>query len=309
MGGLAGAAPPPSCRALDREVRSRRPPTRPDRGLAVSGDEFDFVDGLPGFGLAGAGALGLLWVLGPSARAFGKNLGRWTDYQTDNLFRLSAKVKERLGDQPPSDEGSVHPRVAKEILDAAAWIDDDLHQEYLAGLIVEARSQDGKDDGQILYTRIVAGMTASMVRVHHALYSAYLGTKHTAAVGKSFVHEKDWLHLSVIATNQSWSLCASNGRPDRGISDLVTATHGLHAAGLIKGSAFPDQGADRARYQLVPTLLGAQIFGNAMFTPTVGADSIRLPMEELRAEYPKARFVTAPVEYPPLVDVAIQALT
>ena len=66
-------------------------------------DDLALADGLPEYGLTGLGALGLMWVLGPTVRAFGKNLGRWTDYHTSNLLHLSEKVKAKLGDEP--DDG------------------------------------------------------------------------------------------------------------------------------------------------------------------------------------------------------------
>ena len=274
--------------------------------------ELDLPDlgDLGGLGLGGVGALGIYWALGPSIKAIGSNLGKWTDYHTANLLKLSAKVKARMGDEPPRDNESVHPRVAKEILNAAAWIDDDLHQEYLAGLIMSSRSPEGKDDGMVFYTRIVESMTASMIRTHHAMYGAYLGTKQEGEPHNfGFAESKHLRALTVSATTNSWALCASNGDPTRGISDLAIATAGLGQAGLIGECGYEAAGGDRSRYQLMPTLHGANLFGKCMFSPPVGAGAIRLPPTELLSARPPHYPVATTATYPPLVDVLIRTAT
>ncbi|WP_134450356.1 hypothetical protein [Cryobacterium luteum] len=231
------------------------------------------LDAAGGFGLTGAGALGLIWVVGPSVKALGKNLGQWTDYQTANLLRLSGKVRERIGDAAPNDGDSIHPRIVKEVLESASWIDDDLHQEYLAGLLVSSRSPGGRDDSGAYLTRLVAGLSAAQIRIHYAMYSAYLNSRDMTDDGPPrFTHVAELTQMVVIATTESMMLVASGGAERSKGAALYGATSGLQREGLIAGAGYPMNGTVRSQYQLVPTMLGASVFGQSMFTsPLEGA--------------------------------------
>ena len=113
-------------------------------------------------------------VLGPSVSAVGNALGDWTDFRMRNLIKLDQKMARRL-QQDDDPEQTVHPRVAKEVLDEGTWIDDDLHLEYLAGLMVSARSKDGVSDHQAYLARVATSLTADQVRMHYLMVSAYAG--------------------------------------------------------------------------------------------------------------------------------------
>jgi len=136
----------------------------------------DLADlGLPG-AFAGAGALGLYWTLGPSIKAVGNSFGQWTEYRMNNLLRIGEKVSARRESQVDLDDGSprdVHPRLAADFIENSSWVDDDLHQEYFAGLIAVEKGQS--DDG-LFYSRVISGLTASQVRLHFLIYRAYEGS-------------------------------------------------------------------------------------------------------------------------------------
>ncbi|MEW1976677.1 hypothetical protein AB0301_16605 [Microbacterium profundi] len=198
-------------------------------------DDLALPDGLPEYGLTGLGALGVLWVLGPSVRAVGRNLGKWTEYHTANLLKLSEKVERRLAESPESAEGEVHPRVAKEVLDAAAWIDDDVHQEYLSALLVGARV-DGNDDSSMYDVRLVSGMSAGAVRLHHAIYSSYFGTRDRYAQDdRPTFHRPDPLEKKLVmsATNGSLNAACAGGRPSSGLGPLIHASDILYRERLV----------------------------------------------------------------------------
>lgn len=120
------------------------------------------------------GTYALARVLGPSVNALGSALGDFTSYRMRNLLGIGEKVSRRLKDDDDPDL-TVHPRIAKEVLDEGSWVDDDLHQEYLAGLLVGARSSDGASDAQAYLARIVTSLTADQVRLHYLTMSAYAG--------------------------------------------------------------------------------------------------------------------------------------
>lgn len=271
--------------------------------------EFEIDLGTAGdFGLTGAGALGLIWVVGPSIKALGKNLGQWTDYQTANLLRLSGKVRERIGDAAPDDGDSIHPRIVKEVLESASWIDDDLHQEYLAGLLVSSRSPGGRDDSGAYLTRLVAGLSAAQIRIHYAMYSAYLNTRDVTDTGPPrFTHVEELTQMVVMATTESMILVASGGAAERSKgAALYGATSGLQREGLIAGAGYPMKGTDKARYQLVPTMLGASVFGRSMFQPSLGGPLIATRTESLMKSSERFVFqVQEPLNGLGFVDVSI----
>lgn len=271
--------------------------------------DLDIPDALPVLGMSGLATLGLVWAIGPSIKALGKNLGAFTEYHTANLLHLSEKVQRRLGGEEPDDDLSVHPRVAKEVIDTGAWIDDDLQQEYLAGLLVSSRSPDGKDDGGVYYTRMLSNLTASQVRVHHAIYSAYAGSRHKPGMEHlSFTRPLDLERLTVSANLDSWYRVASGGAAaDAAIAR--TAFDGLYRERLTRDMLHGSGNTDTTRFQVIPSAIGATVFALAMFTPSVHADAIRYSPEELAATNPALRYAGPANAYPALEDVRIGAMS
>ena len=121
----------------------------------------------PESGLAAAGSLALWKVLGPSAGEMGEALRRWTEYRLKNVGRISEKAAKKAGANLESP-GGVHPGVAHRILEEGSWVDDELMQEYLAGMLVASRSESESDDQGAYLSSIVTRMTANQVKVHCA---------------------------------------------------------------------------------------------------------------------------------------------
>ncbi|MEP7738311.1 hypothetical protein ABKW28_11710 [Nocardioides sp. 31GB23] len=128
----------------------------------------------PETGAVAAGGIALSKVLGPSVTAVGRALGDFTDWRMRNLLKLSEKTqaRETLG------EGEVHPRVAQQILSEASWSEDDVAQEYFAGMLIGSRNLRGSEMDTAYFARVTAGLTAVQLRLHHMVYEAVsrLGT-------------------------------------------------------------------------------------------------------------------------------------
>lgn len=159
--------------------------------------------GLPG-ALAGAGALGLYWTLGPSIKAVGNAFGTWTEYRMNNLLRIGEKVAGRAEqfDGGIRSERRIHPRLAADLIENASWIDDDLHQEYFAGLIAGETSES--DDG-LFYSRIVAGLTAKQVRLHFIIYRSYEGSFAAVETPRFNGGEQQLRQLTVLAPKSAFA--------------------------------------------------------------------------------------------------------
>lgn len=233
--------------------------------------------GLPG-AFVGSGALGLYWTLGPSIKAVGNAFGQWTEYRMNNLLRIGEKLSERRDAQPSLDNGSpraVHPRLAADLIENASWVDDDLHQEYFAGLIAGEMSES--DEG-IFYSRIVSSLTASQVRLHFLIYRAYEGSFATIPAPRFNGGDADLRRLAVCAPKTSFANAMQ--LDSIGSSSWAAAVHGLERAGLVNEIAPITVGDDKIA--AIPSLLGAIIYHRALSYSTSGVDAIRSDRAQLK---------------------------
>ncbi|MCJ1711156.1 hypothetical protein MT344_08190 [Clavibacter michiganensis subsp. phaseoli] len=230
----------------------------------------------------GAGALALYFLVGPSLKAVGNAFGEWTEYRMRNLLRIDEKTQVRLSrlkTQPA--QPSIHPRLAKNLVDDASWIDDELQQDYYAGVLFSAIATETTEEAAY-FARIVSALTPSQLRLHYALYRSYRGSyESTAAL--NFTRGGDLAALAVRAPINSFrSACRS---PDDMASarGMGVATGGLAREGLIGRMGWIDR--DEKVYSIEPTLMGASLFSLAMGYPA-GID-IRRSEEYLRQEVPR----------------------
>ncbi|WP_140162908.1 hypothetical protein [Agreia sp. VKM Ac-1783] len=237
----------------------------------------DLADlGLPG-ALAGAGALGIYWTLGPSIKAVGNSFGQWTEYRMNNLLRIGEKVSARRELQSDLDDGSpraVHPRLAAALIENSSWVDDDLHQEYFAGLIVGEKNES--DDG-LFYSRVVSELTASQVRLHFLIYRAYEGSFATIQAPRFNGGDAALRQLTVRASKSSFTGALQLRSFDS--PSWAAAVHGLVRAGLVTEIAPISAGSDTI--VAVPSLLGAIIYHRALSYTTEGIDAIRSDRAQL----------------------------
>lgn len=114
-------------------------------------------------------------VFGPTLDSMGQDTKSlyeaWSKPRVANLSAVLAKVEAR--GIPDDGEYTIHPRIIHELFEEGTWADDEVAQQYYAGLLISARSQDSYDDHGVFYARIIAGMSANQIRMHHALYYGY----------------------------------------------------------------------------------------------------------------------------------------
>jgi hypothetical protein len=229
--------------------------------------------------MTGAGALALYWTFGPSIKAVGNAFGTWTEYRMNNLLRIGEKIDKRISSERADDGESVHPRAAKELIHEASWISDDIHQEYVAGLLVGSRSPDGSNDDGVYYARIISGLTSSQVRLHYAIYSAYEGTAVATSpkLRSGFNQPREARdHLTIRASKTSvHAVCGDHD------------SYGVGANGLIREGLIDDYGNHgEDDYVFVPSLLGAILYHHALGYPG-SIDAIRFEREQLMRIVPK----------------------
>lgn len=127
--------------------------------------------------MATAGALLLAAgkkVLGPTLDAMGRDVKTlyeaWSEPRLANLAAILSKAEKRGGGE---GDYQVHPRIIHELFEEGSWTDDEVAQQYFAGLLISSRSTDPYDDHGVFYARIISSMSSNQVRMHHALYYAY----------------------------------------------------------------------------------------------------------------------------------------
>jgi len=246
--------------------------------------------------LTGAGALALYWTFGPSVKAIGNAFGTWTEYRVSNLLRIGEKVDKRIAGVLVEDGQTIHPRAAKELIDEASWIDDDTHQEYMAGLLVASRSPEGISDNGVYYTRIVANLSSAQIKLHHALYGAYensLGGNVENATHFNGDGEGR-RRIAVHAARDSFhEVCGD-------YDSFAVGANGLLREGLIDdyGSSGDES------YVFVPSLLGAILYHRALGFPA-GIGAIRVETAQLMSLYPGYVPVAMAPDRPRLRNVRI----
>jgi hypothetical protein len=113
-----------------------------------------------------------LWgaVLGPPAKALGlhyeKQVQRWSESeQTKHVLKLAASKSDA------SIPGSVAPRVAAAVLDAAQYSDDKFVAEYLSGVLASSRTPGGTDDRGVAWSALVGRLPADALKLHYIIYA------------------------------------------------------------------------------------------------------------------------------------------
>lgn len=223
-----------------------------------------------------AAAMGIRWVGGPSLQAVGRAFGDWTELRVRNLLRLGERVEKRV--DTGGDQGaSVSPRLLHKVLDDGSWIDDDVAQEYLAGILVGSRTRDSSNEDGVYMAHVVSTLTAAQLRMHHAVYERLERLAPGVETGDAEEAERHavWAPLSEVARVM--------GRADAETAASVAAS-GLAQAGLLRVRAIGDpslftppgffEGAPtRPAFVVIGTLLGTALYRIA----TVGGVKYQAP--------------------------------
>jgi hypothetical protein len=150
-------------------------------------------------GWSGASALTAWKVFGPSILAFGSNAGVWTQRWSANLFRIAERAEAKLGDESDAP-GEVSPRILQRLVNDGAWCDDDVAQDYFAGLVAGSRSTDGGDDSNVPAMAMLSRLGSMEIRLHYCVYTCIrrglaggwsLGTSHARNAAGTVIPRED----------------------------------------------------------------------------------------------------------------------
>jgi hypothetical protein len=115
-------------------------------------------------------------LVGPTFDYLGEGLKSFVEKRQNNVVSIFAKANRKLGDNL-NKEGIVSPRVLKRVLDEGSFCEDNLTQEYFAGLLASSRTSPddelGGNDELLPYLSIVEQMSAKDILFHYILYYSF----------------------------------------------------------------------------------------------------------------------------------------
>lgn len=128
-------------------------------------------------GKAVAGGLAILGVkdllvklLGPTADYLGGAGKGLVEKCNINLNSIFQKAWDNLGNKI-EEPGTVNPRILKEIVNEGSYCEDELAQEYFAGILASSRTEDGKDDRGVTNARLVSDLSSYQIKTHYIFYT------------------------------------------------------------------------------------------------------------------------------------------
>lgn len=112
---------------------------------------------------------GVARLLGPSVDVVAQALARQTEASLRNVGRVAEGAVAKSRSTGP---GSVSPRAAVPLIEAACYADDEVVAEYLSGVLAASRSSDGRDDRAVGWTAMISRLSAAQLRLHFLIYAS-----------------------------------------------------------------------------------------------------------------------------------------
>lgn len=237
-------------------------------------------------------------ILGPTAELLGEQLRDFVQRRTRNVARIFKKAEKRLGDRICSN-GSVPPRVLRQIMDDGSFCEDELAAEYFGGVLASSRSSIPRDDRGVSILALISRLSTYQIRTHYILYLVYANIfkgKKASLLGKKnetlevFMPMQDYVVAMEFDQHEESSL----------YTFLNHSFFGLRKEGLVETFAYgslehlrkvwPHAGSDGVLCS--PSALGAELFlwahgisdksSNHLFDPTIPfepLEGVSLPSE------------------------------
>lgn len=112
----------------------------------------------------------LLKIFGPTCDSFGNELKKIAEKRFQNLENILSKVIPLI-EEKNIDNEYIHPRIIYELVNRGSFIDDELSQQYFAGVLASSKTSDGNENG-LFYLDLIGKLSSFDIKMHYALYSA-----------------------------------------------------------------------------------------------------------------------------------------
>jgi len=117
-----------------------------------------------------------------AVRLFGPLADHWGAELVERSKARSARktqaLLDRAAEKRPEGAGPVPPRVAYRAVEEAVLTDDELVVDYLSGVLAGSRSPTGRDDRGVVWTELIARMSALQLRCHFMIYRSFVEALH-----------------------------------------------------------------------------------------------------------------------------------
>jgi len=111
-------------------------------------------------------------ILGPTADYIGEGIKNFSEKRINNvksIFQKAFSKIEKLNDEQVLNGAS--PYLIKTIFDYGSYSEDELIQDYLAGLLVSSRTCSPDDNRSAALGMLVQNLTTYQIRTHYLFYS------------------------------------------------------------------------------------------------------------------------------------------
>lgn len=86
-------------------------------------------------------------------------------WRANNAIKIANKSKLLLEKQAGNLVISAHPRIIYSTIEHGSWADDDLMQNFWAGLLASSCTTDGKDESNLIFINILSQITTSQAKL------------------------------------------------------------------------------------------------------------------------------------------------
>lgn len=206
-------------------------------------------------------------ILGPSAEYIGEQLKSWTQKKVENLSNIFTNAENKLGDRI-NEEGSVSPKVLKEVLDEGAWCEERLQTEYFGGVLASSRTGISRDDRGAYFAKLISRLSSYQLRLHYMIYHnirhLFLGKEFNVGLPE----ERRKMEIYVSITSYFQSMDFEKEEIDNWNSILIHSIWGLDKDNLISTFSYggvdhlKDKYSDVKEYGFIiqPSQLGIELY-------------------------------------------------
>lgn len=188
----------------------------------------------------------------------GREIEAAAEPRVKNLLSIVQRAHDRGGDAEGGE--AVHPRILNHLLQEGSWIDDEVHQEYVAGALLTARATD-PDDEQLEILASVTAMTGRQIRLHHACHWALAQHAKGQDWGRQSVRAQ---HSIQCESEAVMELLHANDAVVSGVVDSLSRRDmlevGLFNAGPDSHGIYPSTTEFANPFLGIPTILGIRTF-------------------------------------------------
>jgi hypothetical protein len=209
--------------------------------------------------VAGVSTIALKKLLGPSFDMLGKKLAFDLEKRYDNLNKIFQKAIDKnpeINFEKNEDGKSVNPRILNDVIYEGSLCEEDIIQEYYAGILISSRSTNGEDDQMKYYTNILSSMSSYEIQLHYYLY--YIFFKQCHGNNSNIGLSQELNRLKITKQTNSVMKELSEYRTRLNINNIANYMRCLFANSLIRNWQI-----DQDSFSFTPTITGIILFAIA----------------------------------------------